>query len=394
MIAQNMEKLVAGSSIIRALFEEGKEMAKTVGAENVYDYSLGNPSVPAPAKVKETIIELLNTKDSKELHGYMSNAGFEEVREAIAESLNKRYAWNFDLHQIFMVTGAAAGINVVMRTMLNPGDEVICFAPFFGEYRSYATCMNGVLKVVPPKMDDFQLNLDELDALINEKTKLVLVNNPNNPTGVIYSEETLDKLQTILEKAEERIGHPIYVMSDEPYRELAYDGHVVPFMPKHIKNCIIGYSFSKSLSLPGERIGYLAVSDRIDDFELVSKAIGVANRIVGSVNAPSLFQLVIKECLDETVDVEAYDKNRQLLYKSLTEYGFECIKPQGAFYLFVKSPEADESKFVEEAKKHHILMVPATSFGCPGYVRIAYCVSYDMIIRSLPAFKALAEHYL
>ena len=393
VISENMANLVANSSTIRQLFEEGKAMAKKVGEENVYDFSLGNPSVPAPESIKTAIEDILNTMDSQFVHGYMSNAGYESVRQAVADDLNEKYGAHYGMDDIMMTVGAAGGLNCVLRALLNPGDEVICFAPFFGEYRSYTSNFYGNLVVVPADTQTFQLNLDAFKEKITEKTKALIINNPNNPSGVIYSEETLKKLETILQEAKARFGHPIYVISDEPYRELAYDGYTVPFMPALIKNCIICYSFSKSLSLPGERIGYLAVSPEIDAYDEVQPALIVANRVLGYVNAPSLFQLAVARCLKEKTDVEAYDKNRKLLYESLTQMGFECVKPQGAFYLFMKSPEADEKAFVEHAKKYHLLLVAASSFGCSGYVRIAYCVSYDMICRSLPAFRQLAQDY-
>ncbi len=393
MISKSMEELVAGSSVIRALFEEGKQMAAKVGAENVYDYSLGNPSVPAPAAVDEAFRQVLDEEDSLYVHGYMNNAGYEDVREAVADSLNRRFGTTFSGDGILMTVGAAGGLNTALRTLVDPGDEVICFAPFFGEYTNYIKNFGGVPVVVPADTRTFQLNLEGLDDTINERTKALIINNPNNPSGVVYSADTLRQLQAILEKAEKRVGHPIYVISDEPYRELVYDGVTVPFMSLYIKNCIIGYSFSKSLSLPGERIGYLAVPKEVDGYGELMDGLTVAERILGFVNAPSLQQRMIKRCIDEATDVAAYDKNRRFLYESLTEMGFECIRPEGAFYLFMKSPIEDEKVFVAEGKKHNILMVPATSFGCPGYVRLAYCVSYDMIQRSMPAFKALAETY-
>ena len=393
MISKSMEQLVKGNSVIRALFEEGKEMAREVGAENVYDFSLGNPSVPVPEAVGASMKKILDEKNPLYVHGYMSNAGYEEVREAVAKSLNERFDTDFEWPGILMTVGAAGGLNVILRTLLDPGDEVICFAPFFGEYTNYVHNYQAQLVVVPPNPPSFQPNLDMLQDRITQRTKAIIINNPNNPTGVVYTAETLDRLEIILKEAEARIGHSIYVISDEPYRELVYDGVEVPFITKHIRNCIIGYSFSKSLSLPGERIGYLAVPKAIDDYQGLIEGFAIANRVLGFVNAPSLQQLMIKECLNEKTDVAAYDKNRKFLYKALTDMGFECVKPEGAFYLFVKSPVEDEKEFVEEAKKHHLLLVPASSFGCPGYVRIAYCVAYDMIERSMPAFKALAEKY-
>ena len=390
VIADRMVPLVEGSSIIRKLFEEGKALAKVVGPENVYDYILGNPSVPAPDAVADQIRKILDTEDPLFVHGYMSNSGYEDVRGAIADDLNERYGSAFTFEDIIMTVGAAAGINDILNLFLNPGDEVIAFAPFFGEYRNYTIMAGGVLKAVPADTETFQINIDGLDDVITEKTKLLIVNNPNNPTGVIYTGETLDRLQKALEKAEERIGHPIYVISDEPYRELVYDGQSVPFMPDHVKNCLIVYSFSKSLSLPGERIGYIAISPKMTAYEEVKGGLIVTNRI-GNVNAPSLMQLVVKECLKERPQLEVYDNNRKMLYDKLTAIGFECLRPQGAFYLFVKSPLKDYQKFVDEAKKEHILMVDASSFGCPGYVRLAYCVSPEMIRRSFAAFDRLAE---
>lgn len=393
VISKNMENLVANSSVIRRLFEEGVELAAVVGKENVYDFSLGNPSVPPPKAVGEAIIDIIETDNPNFIHGYMNNSGYEQVRDTVAESLNRRFDSTFDRNDIIMTAGAAGGLNCVLRTLLNYKDEVICFAPFFGEYRSYISNFGGETVVVPADTQTFQLNTEAFERLITDKTRAVIINNPNNPSGVVYSSETLDKLQKILSQAEKRIGHPIYVISDEPYRELVYDGEMVPFMPKHIKNCLIAYSWSKSLSLPGERIGYLAIPKQIDAYEELQSALVVANRCLGYINAPSLFQLVARRCLDEQTDIEAYDKNRTLIYNSLVAMGFECVKPQGAFYLFVKSPVEDEKEFVAEAKKQNIILTPATTFGCPGYVRIAYCVSYDMIERSLPAFKRVAEVY-
>ena len=393
VIAKRMEPLVAGSSIIRKLFEEGKEMAKEVGAENVYDYSLGNPSVPAPDAVQSSVIKILDTEDPLFVHGYMSNSGYEEVRQAVADNLNERFQWQYKMEDIIMTVGAASGINDILNLFLDSGDEVVVFAPFFGEYRNYVITAGGVLKAVPADTETFQINIDGLDAVITEKTKLIIVNNPNNPTGVIYSGDTLDQLQKALERAEARIGHPLYVISDEPYRELVYDDNELPFMPAHVKNCLIVYSFSKSLSLPGERIGYLVIPDEADGSEELISAATIANRTLGCVNAPSLIQKVVAKCVDAKTDLAAYDKNRQALYNGLKECGFECIKPQGAFYLFVKSPVADEKAFCEAGKKYNILMVPGSSFACPGYVRLAYCVSYETIVNSLPEFKKLAAEY-
>lgn len=391
VISKNMESLVAGSSVIRKLFEEGLQMAQVVGKENVYDFSLGNPASPVPDEVKAAINDVLANNSEAYVHGYMKNAGFDETREAVANHLNKSFAMDYDKEDIIMTVGAAGAMNCIFRAMLNIDDEVIAFAPFFGEYKNYAANYGGKLVVVPASLPDFDLNLAELENKITEKTKCIIVNNPNNPSGRIYPKETIEKLNEIIVKAEEKVGHPIYVLCDEPYRELAYDNATVPYIPSIIKNSIYIYSYSKTLSLPGERIGYLALSKQAEGYSELIGALVVANRCLGYVNAPSLFQLVIGRCQDVGVDLDFYDKNRKLLYSKLTELGFEVVKPEGAFYLLVKSPFEDENEFVELGKKQHIIMVSTTTFGCPGYVRIAYCVDYEMIKRSISAFENLAK---
>lgn len=391
MISEKMKPFVQNNSAIRAMFEEGKKMAAVYGKENVYDFSLGNPSVPAPAAVRQAIFDILEEEDESMVHGYMSNAGFEDVREAIAQSLNQRFETSFRTENIMMSVGAASGMNVILKTILNPGDEVIAFAPYFMEYGSYVRNYDGVLTVVSPNTETFQPNLAEFAEKINSNTKAVIINTPNNPTGVVYSAETLTKIGDILREKSAVIGHAIVLISDEPYRELAYDGVEVPYVTKFYKDTVVCYSYSKSLSLPGERIGYLVIPDELTDSSQVFAAASIANRVLGCVNAPSLMQRVIKRCVNEQVNLEAYDKNRNLLYNGLKELGFECIKPEGAFYLFVKSPMADEKEFVALCKKHRVLVVPGTSFACPGYVRIAYCVSFQQIERSLPAFKEIAK---
>lgn len=393
MISEKMIAMANGSSAIRAMFEEGKNMAQKYGAENVYDFSLGNPNVPAPKAVKKAVEEILDTEDPLLVHGYMSNAGYEDVRAAIAASLNKRFGTSFAEKNILMTVGAAGGLNVILKTLLNPGEEVLTFAPYFGEYRSYVANYDGVLKAVPANTETFQPNLKKLEEMIGPKTKALIVNTPNNPTGVVYSEETIVRLAQILEEKQKEFGISIYLISDEPYRELAYDGVEVPYLTKYYANTIVGYSYSKSLSLPGERIGYLVIPDEADESELIINAASVANRILGYVNAPSLFQKVIGRCLDEKVDVEYYNRNRETLYNGLLEAGFSCIKPEGAFYLFMRSPVEDEKEFCERAKKYHLLIVPGTSFACPGYVRLAYCVAYETIVNALPKFKELAKEY-
>ena len=393
MISEKMKPYVKNNSAIRMMFEEGNRLRAKYGADKVFDFSLGNPSVPAPDSVREAIIELVNTTDPTVLHGYMSNAGFEDVRQTIAESLNRRFDTKFSAKNLIMTIGAASGLNVILKTILNPGEEVIVFAPYFLEYGAYVRNYDGVLVEVSPDTTTFQPNLAEFEQRITPKTRAVIVNTPHNPTGVVYSAETIKKLSAILEAKQKEFGTVIYLISDEPYRELAYDGVEVPYLTKYYNNTVVGYSYSKSLSLPGERIGYLVIPDEADGSEELISAATIANRTLGCVNAPSLIQKVVAKCVDAKTDLAAYDKNRQALYNGLKACGFECIKPQGAFYLFVKSPVEDEKAFCEAGKKYNILMVPGSSFACPGYVRLAYCVSYETIVNSLPEFKKLAAEY-
>ncbi len=393
MISDKMVALVKNSSVIRAMFEEGKRLAAIYGAENVYDFSLGNPSVEPPTEIKEALVQILQEENPSLVHGYMNNSGYEDVRERIAESINQKFHTSFHGNNIVMSVGAAGGLNVIFKALLNPGDEVLVFAPFFGEYRNYVSNYDGTLVVVSPNTESFQPNLEEFSQKLSAKTKAVIINSPNNPTGVVYSEETILRLAEILNKKQKDFGTSIYLISDEPYRELVYDGVQVPYITKYYSNAIIGYSFSKSLSLPGERIGYLLIPDSVDDFEDVVAAANVATRILGYVNAPSLIQRAVARCLEAKVDVEIYNRNRELLYNSLISYGYQCVKPQGAFYLFVQAPGGDDKAFAEAAKKYNILIVPGFSFGCPGYCRIVYCVDYQMLQRSLPHFKQLASEY-
>ena len=394
MVSEKMKPFMANNSAIRAMFEEGKRMAAIYGKENVYDFSLGNPNVPVP-RVNEALLDVINGEAFNELHGYMSNAGYEDVRQTIADSINKQFGTAFSYKNLIMTVGAASGLNVILKSILNPGDEVIVFAPYFVEYNSYIRNYDGNVVVISPDTETFMPKLDEFEQKITPKTKAVMINSPNNPTGVIYPEETLMALAAIMKKKEEEYGTSIVLLSDEPYRELAYGGVEVPYVTKYYHNTVVCYSYSKSLSVPGERIGYLVIPDEVEDSEMLIGAATIANRILGSVNAPSLIQKAIKYCIehDISVDLEAYEKNRNLLYGALTEYGFTCAKPDGAFYLFMKSPVEDEKEFCETAKKHHVLFVPGSSFACPGYVRIAYCVSYEQIEHSLPAFKKIAEEY-
>ena len=400
MTAKSMMPYVEGNSAIRAMFEEGAKMAKKYGRENVYDFSLGNPSVPAPAEVNRAIKDIVDEEDSFLVHGYnQSNSGYEDVRQTVAKHLNRLHGTSFGSENIIMTVGAASGLNVAMKTLLDPGDEVLAFAPYFVEYGNYAANHGAVLKAVPANTDGsgsesgvpFQPNLNAMADMINAKTRAVIINSPNNPTGVIYSAETLEKLAGILEAKSKEFGEPIYIISDEPYRELAYDGAEVPYVTRFYSNTVVGYSWSKSLSLPGERIGYLVLPSEMDDFENAVQAANIANRVLGYVNAPTLMQRVAARCIECTTDLEVYDRNRKALFEGLTEIGYECAYPQGAFYMWVKSPIDDEAEFCRLAKAHNILIVPGKSFACPGYVRIAYCVSHDTIVNSMPAFKVLYD---
>ena len=391
VIAERMVGLVNNNSVIREMFEEGKRLAGIYGAENVFDFSLGNPSVPAPEELNRAVKDILDEEPSIFVHGYMSNAGYEDVRATIADSINRRFGTSFNQSNIIMTVGAAGGMNVIFKTILNPGDEVLTFSPYFVEYNSYVSNYDGKLVAIDPDTETFQANIEDLERKITPKTKALIINKPNNPTGVVYSEETIKKVAAILDAKQKEYGTEIFIISDEPYRELAYDGVEVPYITKYYNNTIVGYSFSKSLSLPGERIGYLVIPDEVDDAEQMKTAAAIATRVLGFVNAPSLMQRAVARCIDAKCDVDSYNRNREALYNGLVKLGFECIKPQGAFYLFVKSPVPDEKEFCNVAKKHNVLLVPGSSFKCAGYVRIAYCVSYDTIINSLPRFAEIAQ---
>ena len=394
MIAKTMVPFVQGSSAVRAMFEEGKIMAAKYGAENVYDFSLGNPNLYPPEIVKDSIIEVLETENPHYVHGYMSNAGFETTRTAIAENLNKRFGSHFTMKNIIMTVGAASGLNVILKTVLDPEDEVIVFAPYFAEYTNYIHNFLGRVVVVPPNPENgFLPDREAFRSRITERTKAVIINSPNNPTGVVYPAETLQMLADVLHEAQERIGHAIYLVADEPYRELVYTEADVPYVPDFFENTLIAYSFSKALSLPGERIGYIVVPDESDNpGEFIDAAI-TNNRILGSVNAPSLMQLAIIKCLDSKVDVGFYKKNAEDLYQFMTEAGFQCVKPQGAFYLWVTSPVPDEKEFVNAAKEERLIFVPGSSFASPGHVRLSFCVSHDMILRARDSIMALGKKY-
>ncbi len=394
MISDQMLKLVNGSSAIRAMFEEGKKLAAIYGAENVYDYSLGNPSVEPPLEVKKAIYHILETEEPNLVHGYPNNSGFEDVRQSVAEHLNKKFGTAFSFENIVMTNGAAAALNIIFKCILNPGDEIITFAPFFTEYRNYAANYNATLTVVPANLETFEVNFDEFEKLITPRTRGVLINTPNNPSGVVYSEETIKKIAAVMEKKQAEFGTDIYLISDEPYRELVYENVEVPYVSKYYKNTFVAYSFSKSLSLPGERIGYLVANSEMADFEKMMYALNVANRVCGFVNANSLFQRVVPYCLDCKVDIEIYNRNRIDLYNKLTELGFKCVKPVGAFYMFPETPIDDDVAFCNAAKEFNLLLVPGSGFGCKGHMRLSYCVSHDTIINSFPAFEKLAAKFI
>ncbi|MBQ8546750.1 MAG: pyridoxal phosphate-dependent aminotransferase [Clostridia bacterium] len=391
---EKMFALGSKRSIIREIFEYSKSRAKEIGAENVYDFSLGNPSVPAPSEVNEAIANLLKTESSVLLHGYTSAQGDLGVRTAISNNINERFGAEINPNLIYMTCGAAASLSICLKAVFEGNDEeCIVFAPFFTEYRVFIENAGGKIVVSAPKKKTFQVDIEDFESKINEKTKAVIVNSPNNPSGVVYSEETIKALCEVLKKKSEEYGKVIYLIADEPYRELVYSGVDVPYLMNYYDNTLVCYSYSKSLSLPGERIGYIAVNPKMQDAQNVYLCVCGAGRSLGYVCAPSLFQQVIKNCLNAKVNIEAYKENRDLLYDNLTEYGYECVKPDGAFYLFVKALEPDAYKFYEKAKKHEILVVPCDDFGVSGYVRIAYCTSKGTVLGALPAFKTLAEEY-
>jgi len=393
MISNKMKSLVSNNSTIRAMFEEGKKLSEIYGEENVFDYSIGNPNVEPPESIKKVITEILNEETPNLVHGYMNNSGYEDVRDAISTFLNKKNDLNLSRNNIIMTCGAAGGLNIILKSILNPDDEVITFSPYFGEYNNYAQNFNGKLVISPTDTETFEPDLKALNEVITAKTKALIINNPNNPTGVVYSKEVIQSLANLLNEKQKELNTTIYLISDEPYREIVYDDIQVPCLLKYYDNTFIGYSYSKSLSLPGERIGYVVINTLMDAFEEMASALNIANRILGFVNAPSLFQRVIAKSLDAEVDVSIYKKNRDLLYNHLISLGFTCVKPQGAFYLFPKSPIEDDKKFCEDAKQFNLLLVPGSAFGCPGHVRLSYCISYEKIKDSLQAFDKLAALY-
>ena len=394
VISTEMERLLATGSTLRAMFEEGKKMRKQFGAENVFDFSLGNPSVPAPKEFNEAMKQVIEETDSMTLHGYMSNSGYEVSREAIAFNLNERFGTNFRMENVTMTVGAANALVVAMKILVNPGDEVIVFAPFFLEYRNYISDFGAVTKVVPPNPPTFMPDLAAFEEAITEKTRAVIINNPNNPTGAVYDEETIKALAAVMERAEEKYGRPIFLISDEPYREIVYDGVEVPFLTKYYKNTLVCYSYSKSLSIPGERVGYLLIPDEAEESDRIIAASAIGVRVLGCVNAPSLQQLAIIKVLNVLSDVDAYAKNRKALMDAMDAAGFEYVVPKGTFYMFVKTPVDDDKEFVSKAKdEFHVLCSSGAAFDCPGWVRFAFCVDYDMIVHATPHIIAVGHAY-
>ncbi len=393
MVNETMLQLGVKRNGIRELFEYGLRQAAIVGRENVFDYSLGNPSIPAPPEVNENLVDIIRNTDSLAVHGYTPAFGLPDARETVAAELGERYGVKLRGANLFFTCGAAPGLVATIRALNLGGSEFIAIAPFFPEYRPFAESNGAKLVVVPADIPAFQINWEALAARINERTQGVIINTPNNPSGVIYTRETLERLAALLTEKGAELGHPIFLIADEPYRELAYDDAEVPFIPSIYPNTIVCYSYSKSLSLPGERIGYVCVPDWVEDSAAVYAAIAGAARASGHVCAPALFQRVVARCACSRPDVKAYDENRALLYEALTSYGYECVKPNGAFYMFVKAPGGDSQAFSDKAKEKNLLLVPGNDFGVPEYFRISTCVSPDMIRRSLPAFKALIEEF-
>ena len=389
MINETCYQLGSNRSCIRELFEYGRSRAAVVGNENVFDYSLGNPSIPAPAEVEQTIRDILTDTNSLAIHGYTSAIGDLATRQAIADDLNDRYNAGVRPQDLFIGCGAAPELVSVFRALAVPGAEILAVAPYFPEYKPFVECAGATFKVVPPDVPGFQIKLDAVEAMLTENTVAIILNSPNNPAGTVYTRKTLEELAALLTKKSAEFGHPIYIVADEPYRELVYGGVEVPFIPNIYPNTVVCYSYSKSLSLPGERIGYVYVPQQATDAAALYAAVAGAARAAGHVCAPSLLQKVIARCARLRPDLESYDRNRRTLYDGLTALGYEVAKPDGAFYLFVKAPGGDANAFSEKAKQKDLLVVPGDGFGCPGYFRVCYCVSHDLIVRSLPVFGQL-----
>ncbi|WP_373899746.1 pyridoxal phosphate-dependent aminotransferase [Haloimpatiens sp. FM7315] len=393
MVSTKMYEYGSKRSCIRDLFEFGKKQKAIVGKDNVFDFSLGNPSIPAPESVKDAILSILNEETPVAIHSYSSAQGHDSVRDAIASSLNKNYGTNYTKNNLFMTCGAAPTLMACFKALIcDDESEIMAIAPYFPEYKCFVEASNGKLTVVPADTKSFQIHFEELEKLINKNTQAIIINSPNNPSGVVYTEETIEKLSAILTEKSKELGHPIYLISDEPYRELAYNGVKVPFVPSYYKNTIVCYSYSKSLSLPGERIGYALVPSEVEDFEMVYASIAGGARASGHVCAPTLFQRVIEKCVDVKPNLETYEKNRNLLYDSFTKMGYNCAKPDGAFYLFFEAPKGYTAlEFSEKAKKQNVLIVPGDDFGCPNHLRLSYCVTTEQIEKALPIFENLIK---
>lgn len=393
MLNERMVALGTQRSVIRELFEFGKMRAAEVGAENIFDFSIGNPSVPSPGIVNETAIKLINEVDPVILHGYTSAQGDLGVRQMMSDSINRRFGTSFGPNNLYVTVGAAAALCCCLNGICNPGDEVIVFAPYFPEYKVFVEGAGAAMKMIPADIEAFQIDFAAFEAAINENTKAVIVNSPNNPSGAVYSEETVKKLAAILEEYSNKYDHPIYLLADEPYREIVFGSAEIPYLPKYYNNTMVCYSWSKSLSLPGERLGYVLIPNEMEDFELVYAAIAGAGRSLGYVNAPGLFQRVCAECADITADINIYETNKNILVKGLRDLGFHVVEPEGTFYMFPRTLEADDIAFCEKAKEFNLLIVPGTGFGCPGHTRISYCVPTERAQRSLEAFAKLAAAY-
>ncbi len=393
MVSEEMYVLGTKKSTIRTIFEFGQKRAAEVGAENVFDFSLGNPNVPAPDFIRDAAVDILMHGDPTEVHGYTIAPGKPAVREVLAADLKRRFGMEVTGKNLFMTAGAAASVTITFKALTEPGDEFVTFAPFFPEYRVFVEACGGKLVVVPAKTDDFQIDLTALERALTPQTKAVIVNSPNNPSGAVYRETTIRRLADLLRAKEQEYGHPIFIVADEPYREIVYDGASVPCIPLFYDNTIVCYSYSKSFSLPGERIGYIVVPDTAADFARIYGAIAGAARVLTHVNAPSLWQLVVARCAGKAADLSTYAKNAALLYDGLTALGFSCVRPQGAFYLFPQALEPDDAAFCRRAQEYDLLLVPGRDFGCPGYFRAAYCVRTKMIEKSLPRFEELAKSY-
>ncbi len=394
MLNERMVALGTQRSVIRELFEFGKQRAAEIGAENVFDFSIGNPSVPSPAIVNETAMKLIQEMDPVILHGYTSAQGDAGVRQMLADSVNRRFGTKFTGDNFYMSIGAAAALCCCLNGLCNPGDEVVVFAPFFPEYKVFIEGAGANMKLIPADIESFQIDFDAFKAALNEHTKAIIVNSPNNPSGVVYSEATIQKLAAILEDYERKHNQPIYLIADEPYREIVFNGTDVPYLPNYYKNTLVCYSWSKSLSLPGQRMGYVIVPDQVTDSKLVYAAVAGAGRSLGYVNAPGLFQRVCAMCADVSADVNVYETNKNLLVKSLREMGFHVVEPGGTFYMFPRTLIPDDIAFCEKAKDFNLLIVPGTGFGCPGHTRISYCVPTERAEKSLDAFEKLAKYYL